>query len=200
MAEYLAGQFGRQRALIVSNPFTQQKGRPKEIYEFEEAGIRGLRAGFRNRIIVAAVAFPDLRPQFILKPDSVYVDPKTTTPLSYLIAEDAFDTLARKHSDCGLIVSLIGLPVNLNRTELWRKPDGPKLALLLPDLRMGGDQAAIRSAVQSRKIVALVLNKPGASPEDAPTEKNGQTEFERRYLLVTPEGIDQVIRSYPRLF
>ncbi len=200
MAEYLASHFAGQRAVIISNPFAQKKGQPPEIYAFEAAGIRGLNQGFGKSLAVEAVAFPDLRPEYQQKPDSVYVDPKTTTPLSYLIAEDAFDVLAKQHPACGLLVSLIGLPANLSRVELWRNPAGPKLALLLPDLRVIGDRTAIRSAVKSGQIAALVLNKPGAPAEDAPREKDRQAEFARRFLLVTPETVDELMRAYPKLF
>src|SRR6185369_6935232 len=119
----LAGRFPGARALIISNPFAQTKGVGGNVKAYEEAGVRGLRRGFGSKIAI---------------------DADTTTPMSYLVAPDAFDKIAKQHPSCSLLVSLIGLPADLSKVELWQATDGPKLALLLPDLRMVGDAAAVR--------------------------------------------------------
>jgi len=67
-------------------------------------------------------------------------------------------------------------------------------------LRMVGNQAAIRQAVKSGKLAALVLNKPGAPPEDQPLGKDAKMEFDQRFLLLTPATVDEYLRAYPRLF
>jgi hypothetical protein len=200
LAEHLSQRFSGQCAMVISNPFTQRKGQRREIYAFEEAGIRGLRQGFGNSIRLKAVLFPTVRPEFFQHPEAVYVDPKTTTPLSYLVSDDAFDTLARQHSDCALMVSLIGVPANLAQAEFWKNRERPKLALLLPDLRLLGTREAVRQAVKSGKIAAMVLNKPGAPANDAAREKDYRAEFARRFFLVTAETVDEWMRNYPQLF
>ena len=199
LAEHVAKQYPGARALVVSNPFTQKKGQPREIYEFEEAGVAGLREGF-GKTISFQVVFPELRPEFFSDPRSVHVDPKTTTPLSYLVAENAFVALAEQHPDCAVIVSLIGLPVSLTRQPGWRNPAGPKYALLLPDWRIVGDKRAVQSAVKSEKIVAAVLNKPGAPPESEAAVTDPKAEFARRFLLVTKDNIDRLLQTYPQVF
>jgi hypothetical protein len=126
------------------------------------------------------------------------MDPATTTPLSYIVAEDALDKITRQHPQAEILVSLIGLPIDVLRTETWKTER--KFALLLPDLRMLGDQSAIRMAFQSGKIAAIVLNKPGAPPDDQPLGRDAKMEFDLRFLLVTPENVDQCLKAYPRLF
>jgi hypothetical protein len=113
--------------------------------------------------------FPELRPECRQNLSSVYIDPATTTPLSYLVAPGALDAAVKEHPGARIIVSLIGVPVNLRQTRTWTTASGKSLALLLPDLRMVGNQADIRQALQSGQIAAMVLNKPGAPgrrPED----------------------------------
>src|SRR5262245_860761 len=61
LAEHLAKTQPGKSALVVSNPFTQQKGTAKAIVETEQAGIRGLREGFGKSVSLAAVAFPELK-------------------------------------------------------------------------------------------------------------------------------------------
>jgi len=148
LAEFLARTHPGKRALIVSNPFTQQTGTAKAILETEQAGVRGLREGFGPKVTVAAVVFPELKPEAWENPRDLLNDADTTTPLSYLVAPEAFDKLARQHPDCELIVSLIGLPVELSRCEVWNVPGPPRFALLLPDLRMVGDAAAVQQALR----------------------------------------------------
>jgi hypothetical protein len=200
LAEYLVRTQPGQRALIVSNPFTQRKETAKAIGEMEQAGLRGLRQGFGKNVTVAAVAFPELKPEARDNPRALLTGVETTTPLSYLVAPDAFDDLAKQHPDCELIVSLIGLPAELSRCESWRASGPPGFALLLPDLRVIGDEAAVRNALKSGKLLALVLAKPGAPDASASSSGDFGAEFEKRFLLVTPENVDQLARSYPGLF
>src|SRR5262245_55644406 len=168
LADYLAQKYPGQRALIISNPYTQQRGLEKGIYDQEEAGVRGLRKGFAGKVVLEAVAFPELKSAAQADPRAVEIAPGSTTPLSFMVAEDAFDKLARQHANCDIIISLIGLPANLGRVEAWSTPGKPKFALLLPDLRMVGDGAAVQHAMKTEKLAAFVLNKPGAPVEQAP--------------------------------
>ena len=65
---------------------------------------------------------------------------------------------------------------------------------------MVGNQAAIRTAFKSGKIVAAVVNKPGTPPDDTPVSAEYQGEFSKRFLLVTVANIDGLTQAYPRLF
>ncbi|MEO8428382.1 MAG: hypothetical protein ABI651_14830, partial [Verrucomicrobiota bacterium] len=200
LAAYLARSYPRKRALVIANPFTLKKSQRREVYEFEQAGIRGLRLGFGKDVTIEAIVYPELRREFLENPGSVYVDPQTTTPLSYLVADNAFDKAAQEHPACEIIVSLVGLPVGVTRTELWRKVGSPKLALLLPDWRIIGEREAVREAFRSGKLAAAVLNRPGAPPESQPLEKDRLSAFTNRFLLVTAETMDEMMRTHPQLF
>ena len=116
------------------------------------------------------------------------------------MANDAFDVLAQENSGSELIVSLIGLPVNVTRSGIWQNPEKPRFALLLPDWRFVGEADAIRNAIKSGKIVAAVINKPDAPGETVPLHGDYKTEFDKRYLLVTEESIDRLLQVNPRLF
>src|SRR5688572_6597144 len=119
LAEYLAKTQPGKRALVISNPFTQRPGTAKGIVQMEEAGIRGLRVGFADKVKMGAVVFPELKPGALENPRAQLTDAETTTPLSYLVATDGFDKLARQNTDCEIIVSVIGLPAELSECESW---------------------------------------------------------------------------------
>lgn len=200
LAEHLARAFPGHRALVISNPFTQQNDLPREMREMEEAGLRGLREGFGSKVSLVAVAFPELKPEAKENPRAVFIDPESTTPLSYLVTEEAFDKLARQYPDCDLLVSLIGLPAKLARVQCWQNPGGPKFALLLPDLRVIGNNAAIRQAMRGGKLAAFVLARPGAPKTQPAADGEFAAEFEKRFVLVTPEIVDQVMQAFPQVF
>lgn len=200
LAEHLARQQAGKRALVLSNPFTRLPGVAKGIVEVEQAGIRGLRQGFGGKVTLASVEFPDLKPGALENPRAQLTDAETTTPLSYLMATDGFDQLARRHPDCELLVSLVGLPAELSQCEAWKSPGAPKFALLFPDLRVVGDSAAVKAAVKSGKLAAFVQRKPGAPDDGLKPGKNFRAEFDKRFLLVTTENFDQMQQAHPELF
>jgi hypothetical protein len=199
LAEELARRFPNSTALIISNPFAEHARIRKNISAVEEAGISGLRLGFGDKVRVAGVVYPPIRPEAEKDPRSVHI-PDTTTPLSYLVAEDSLDQMAAAHPDCDLLVSLIGLPARLDKVALWSQEGPPRLALLLPDLRMVGDADKLRQAVKSGKLVAFVLPKPGAPPDQTPIKKDYLTEFGQRYILVTEDNLEEELKKNPQLF
>lgn len=200
LGQYLAQHHSGNKAIVLSNPFSQMPGQPRDVYQFEKAGLRGLRRGLGRNVAIAAVVFPELRPECRQNLASVYIDPSTTTPLSYLVAPSALDSAVQSHPEARIVVSLIGLPVNLRQTRTWTTATNISFALLLPDLRMVGGQDAVLQAFRNRHITAMVLNKPGAPPDDQPLGRDLKMEFDQRFLLVTSENIAALIQLFPRLF
>jgi hypothetical protein len=197
LAEYLAQRYPGQRAFLVSNPFTENNGGTKEVLATEKAGIAGIQKGLAAKVTLNAIAFPELKPEARTNPRALLVGAETTTPISYLMSANAFDQLTTEHPDCEILISLVGLPATLQDQRCWREPR-PHFALLLPDLRFVGDAAAVKQAVLSGKLAAFVLHKPGAPDLRSSPRKTG--EFDKRFLLVTRENIEQVIADYPQLF
>jgi hypothetical protein len=197
LAQELSKRLSPKNVLVISNPFSREAGRPEQVYEFEKAGINGLREGFGTGVQVA-VDYPALKPEALRDPGSVQVDPQSSTPLSFLVADGAFSEVARKHPDADLIVTLIGLPVNLASFQEWNQPNGPKFALLLPDWRMVGGWDAISKAYQSGKLVAAVVRKPQAPAEE--TSGDSASDFAERYWLVTKENVENLMTEHPGVF
>jgi len=180
LAEYLAKEFPGGRVLVISNPFIQS-GSPPDVLKMEQAGIAGLRQGFWSTAKLN-VAYPELKPAARENPRSYLTDPETPTPLSYLVAEDAFDKLANGYD---LIISLIGLPVALNKVQYWQKSRKPNFGLLLPDLRIIGGAADVRRALNAGKLAAFILPQPGGAKE--------------QFVLVTSENLEQMQKQYLKL-
>jgi hypothetical protein len=195
LAEYIRKTAKPKGVLIVSNPYARDPGRPSEVYAFQKASEAGLRKGFGPEIDVK-VGFPKLKPEAIRDVSSVFVDPNSTTPLSYLVAEDAYDQLMREHPECDVFVSLIGLPGNTATSPVWLRNGPPRFGFLLPDFKIMGDPNAIRQVFKTGKIIAAVIPKPGVSLPDRVAGVDYKAEFDRRFILVTGENIDE---SLPKL-
>lgn len=199
LAEYLARTRPACRPLIFSNPFARRPGTLPAIVKMEDAGLRGLLKGWEGRITSATIVHPELKPGAADNPQSFVSDPESTTPLSYLVAPDAFDNQAKLHPDCDLMVSLIGLPAELDRCEIWTHPGPPAFALLLPDLGIIGGTEAIRQAVNSGKLLAFVLRRPGAPSDSESGTGDSAVEFEKRFVLVTRDNFEEAAKTLAEL-
>ncbi len=200
LGQYLAAHYPGKRAIVLSNPFSNQPGQPAEVYRYEKAGLRGLRRGLGKTVPIEQVVFPELKPGVLRNPHSVFIDPRTTTPLSYLVPETALDKVAQAYPNAELVVSLIGLPVNIQRAEVWKIERKHRFALLFPDLALLGGSDEICDAMKAGKISALVLNKPGVVGSELPVDRDSRIEFDRRFLLITPENVHRYVQTYPGLF
>lgn len=198
--ELIRNQPSDTRVIIFSNPFTQRADVPKPVAEMEHAGLAGIRDGLGTQLAVGAVVFPELKAEAQQNPAALLTGIETTTPVSFLVAPDAFDKLIKQHADCTVVISLIGLPGELAACEAWKPASPVKFALLLPDFRSITDSATILQAMKSGKLVAFVLPKPGAPDNNVPAGGDWKAEFERRFQLVNAANVEQVLQSMPNLF
>jgi hypothetical protein len=198
LGKFLASKYPAEKILIASNPFTQLSGRPREIYQFENAGIDGFKKGLGQKIAFKVV-FPELRPGAAEHPETLYVDPQSKTPLSFLVSGDAFDKLFAANKEFHICATLIGLPSSLAGAESWQNPK-LKYALLLPDWGLFGNPQAIRNAFRSEKIAAGVVNRPDAPAESKSAGLDYQRIFDEHFLLITAANCDELMNRYRKLF
>ena len=186
LADYLGEKKPVDAVLVISNPFAENPGHSDEAYKSQQAVLGGLKAGFGQGVEII-VAPAELHPVARENPASIPIDPSSKTPLSFLITQDTFDNLIQEHPECPLVISLIGVPVNLSRVKAWTTAGPPHFALLLPDWRMIGNTSAILQAFTSGKLAAAIVENPQPDPS-------------RPYLLVTPENIQELLRTHTNLF
>jgi hypothetical protein len=189
LGEYLKNAAKPKGVLVLGNPFIDRPNRPAEVVQFEKAGIAGLQAGLAGAPL--KTVHPQIKPSVLADPSSIQIDPNSPTPLSFMIESSAFDEVIKANPDCDVVVSLIGLPVNLSSMDAWTHPGPPKFALLLPDWRMIGDPSAIEKAFSSGKLVAAVVTRPDAT---------AATDPKQRYEIVNASNVVEMIRRSPSLF
>jgi hypothetical protein len=189
LAEYIRKNASPKAVVVISNPLAENAGMTSDMYKFEKAGIAGLRKGFGSDVDVK-VALPKTKGQ----PGSVFYDPTTRTPMSFLITDNAFEEIAHENPNADVIVSLIGLPANPVSMMGIQK----RFAFLLPDFRIMGDANSIRHVFKSGRVIAAVIQKPGVTSPEKVAGSNYKAEFEKRYVLVTAENVDEWVHALLR--
>lgn len=200
LADYLAQHYAGSRVLILANPFAARENMEQAVIDQELAGIQGLQEGFGDEMDAVEVVYPQLLADAFASPQSLIPDSSVTTPLSFLFAPGALAKLRKEYPSHALWVSLIGLPVGISEEAVWYAEDGPKFALLLPDLRVIGGVDAVKRAVHSGKLVAFVLTRQGRKFDTQSMDGTHREEFDKRYILVSSENVDQVTEDHPELF
>jgi hypothetical protein len=65
---------------------------------------------------------------------------------------------------------------------------------------MVGSHDEVRQAIKMEKIAAAVISRPGSASEEEVTSRDYKSEFDRRYILVTKDNIDELLHAFPQLF
>ena len=180
LGEHLLPSIKGDCVLVLSNPFTETRGKNGNARRFEEAAIAGLKSAFGDQKELLVV-FPTIKPEFREHPERAIFPPDSKTPLSFLMEPDAVDEIVRAHPDCELILSLVGLPVGIEKQEVWNGDH--QFGLLLPDLRILGSKRKAANAFKEGKIVAAVV---ADSKTDEP-------------LVIDSSNIEAVLTDQPKL-
>ena len=170
------------KVLVLSNPFNKEASYLSEKSQYERAGLRGLRKGLGGRSSVKVVV-PEIRPEYFANPQSVFIPPDSRTPLSFLMRPESVDQLAEAHPECQVIVSLIGLPAEVDRLKIWNENDPRSFALLLPDLRLLGPPSKALEAFQRGKLLAAVAEDGFHSSQP---------------LIVTRDNVEEILKRQPK--
>lgn len=182
LAEYVRKTASPKSVVVISNPLAEQAAMTSDMYTFEKAGVAGLRKGFGSEVTVK-VALPKTKGA----PGSVFYDPNTRTPMSFLITDNAFDEIAHENPNADVFVSLIGLPAN--PASMMAIPK--RFAFLLPDFRLLGDANSVRHVFKSGKVIAAVVQRPGVTAPEKVAGSDYKREFEKRYVLITAQNVDE---------
>jgi prepilin-type processing-associated H-X9-DG protein len=92
-----------------------------------------------------------------------------------------------------LVISGMGLPAQ-GIQELWFWQKGVKVALA------SGDVSLLQKAIQAKLVVAAAALNPKVIPDDWQPPKELDAAFAKRFLLVTPENVQTMAQTFPKLF
>ncbi|WP_294502775.1 hypothetical protein [uncultured Victivallis sp.] len=128
-------------------------------------------------------------------PDTIHLSDARSEmpmPLYMSMTADDFDSVVEQHPDASVVISTIGLPVDLDSLRMLQNEGAPKLLLLgLPS----GPIPGLTELIRKGKVLAVVLSNPEAR-YDVPAPKDRREAFRIRYLLVTKENLDQHLNLF----
>ncbi len=114
----------------------------------------------------------------------------------YMLTAEKFDDIIEEHSECTLVISLVGLPYDLQEMTLWDLDEDERPALALANAHI----FELRRAIKAGLITCVLENKPEVYDWKARVPSEENIAFERRFLLIDPETVDSAAAKYSTLF
>ena len=193
---YVAEKYAGAKALVIVPPTVFGDGERRR-----NAVVDGLKEGFGGAITVVAEASPE-RPPVTDRRTTVGVSTGESgipadmaAPQESYFTAEVFDRLVKKYAGkVDLVVTTIGLPQDMAKMEFWHMSSRPRLALA------GGSVHELKNAFSTGAIVAAVAYSPCARYSDKPPASGVSEAFAERFLLITPENIEEISRQFPELF
>jgi len=106
----------------------------------------------------------------------------------YIPVQKTFDEILRKIAPDRPVVSLVGLPEEVEDMTFWKR--SPKADLIL----INTSALRLKRLIQRGDITALLVRRPEIVGLDLPPDNL------ENWLLITPESLQSVTASYPGLF
>lgn len=113
---------------------------------------------------------------------------------NWFTAEKLDKMLAEYPGDPDLLIAISELPMDVFDADFWRQPDAPKVVLTR------GSVSEYYGAIKAGAVVAALAYHPKANYEHKKPPKDVDEAFAQRYLLITPENVDEIDAQYPKLF
>ena len=189
LGEYLAENHAGAKAVMIVEP-SETEGLKKS-----EALSKGLEKGVGGAIEIVAIETPsipaDMRPA--TTPDG---SPAPLPPREVWFTAQAFNQIVEKYEGkVDLVVTMMGLPgtQQLGRLNIWGMDD---VKLAIGD----GSVYELYRQIKNGKIVAAVSYNPDATYDEEMPPRDLEEAFNKRYLLVTPQNVEQLAGKYSGLF
>jgi hypothetical protein len=186
LGEYLARTAAGCRALVVV-----EDKHSTEIHFV--AGLEGLREGLGGAVTLVDVASPVAPVAGEPGEGPQAMSPERRIHLRKATRATDFDRLLAEYPNCTLIISFVGLSQNPADMAIWKSAEPneqPRFVLFRSDVR------PYREAIRAGVIQAAVVTRPGFEPGQGKVPQDPQAAFDRRFLLVTPENVDQIAAEH----
>ena len=214
MGVYLASQQDVEKAVMMVAPGTKDEPRTKKMIE-------GERKGLGENVQLLEVVTPQI-PESIMEnykeryvsssggnrsPEGEGEDPEAELteeeiqkqiPVEMWFNAERMDQALSEYKDrCDVVISAMGFPSNMSASSVLSGSAAPAIAIVRGVSRLRG----YKQAIQEGRILAVVVRDPDSPVEtEKKPPRNLDKAFAKRYLLVTPDNVEQMSQEYNRLF
>lgn len=177
-----------------------------EIAAFNDS-LAGLKAGFGNNVQITDILAPEIPEEYKLRmeemkkqyaQDSGGVEPSPDLMMEFGSMMDALPAVGftgvtrRIPAGTDIVVFLIDFPFDMQDMAVWAMKPMPMVAAVV-----NMTQPAMKAAIKGAFIDAIVLQKPDFDFEAVAVPKDLDEAFARRFILVTPENVDEYGAMFP---
>ncbi len=158
------------------------------------AGLAGLREGMGTAVTIIDIVSPFPEERAAGTDGGRPMSPERRIHLRKKTPASALDRILAENRDCTLIISFVGLSQNPADMAIWKSAeseDRPRFVLFRSNVR------PYREAIRAGAILAAVVTRPDFEPGQGKVPEEPQAAFDRRFLLVTPENVDQIAAAHP---
>ena len=116
-------------------------------------------------------------------------------PMDMWLTPEAFDKMLVPYTGkYDMIITTVGLPFQAGKLKLWTQKPAPKVVIA------SGMIQEFKKAIEAKAIVAALTFNPKAVNDNKMPSGNLDEDFNKRYLLVTPETVGQIAKDNAMLF
>lgn len=202
---YLAAEYPGSSALVI----VEDKNSTDEFYL---ARMAALKEGLGEAVKIVAVETPDVFATSPVDaaatsddpsaPPAASVPPLMITPVTNLMLAEHFDVLIDQNPGCQLIITMIGLPRDVDNLKMWAMPEETRPKVAMYSSGSTGISQYMEAIAAGSICVALTYSpdaKFDLGNQLPPTDP--QAAFDQRYLLITPANLEEIKAKYPgRIF
>lgn len=156
-----------------------------------KAVIEGLKTGLAGNVELIAEerVFDGNLPETDIGPDGM-----PTGPEEELYSAKIMNDIIKTNKGCNVIISLCGLPNDLQDMDIWRIKDKAKRPAVY---LYNGNIYELKLLIKHGLISGGVVDKPVAFDIRAEMPEDEQAAFDKRFLLITSENVDAIAAEYP---
>lgn len=206
LGQYLAEQFDGQSAVFLM-PYQSVENDPQMA-----VFIKALEEQLENNVEITARLVPEPPPEIKKQQEEMRkqmqsmqndedADPLPPEGMMYgfepfnWFTPEQLDEMLKDHlGKADLLIAISQMPMDVFSADFWRSPDAPKVVLTQDPV------SEYYGAIKADAVVAAITYKPDANYEQKKPPKGVDEAFAQRYLLVTPENVDELDAEYPKLF
>ncbi len=193
LGNHIANKLPGTKILLIVDRQRQNDDRTPKLLEAFKQGLNGKATITATE--TPAIDWPEGRPQ--PKPEELDM-----MPLQEMMNAKSFNDLMTKYPDCNLIVSFIGLPNDIENLAVWaiwqegtvEEAKRPKICLI------NGAYHNLKDAIKSGIVAGVVAVNPTAKFTDEAAPSDIKAAFDKRYILITPENVDDIAQKYGNMF
>lgn len=118
-------------------------------------------------------------------------------PIQEIMTAESVMTSLAKYPNANMLVTFIGLPRNFQEMPIWFEEDEAKRIKVA---LVSGEVYQLGPGIAAGQIVAAVTYNPKAKFDESKAPSDPQAAFNKRYLLITPENVEQIAAENQGLF